>query len=300
MSDIVSVLNNIGYTNLIDSGTHYRTKPLYRDSDSSTVLCIKKATGQWYDHAERIGGSLAQLVQRTLNLPSTSDVRGYIGDLQSSIEKSNHVIELTEIKKFDKELLVKLIKDNSYWNSRGISDFTLKSLCGGVAQNGRMKDRYVFPIFDERHDIIGFAGRLLKKDNFLPKWKILGQKKNFLFPTSASTEIMSSKSVILVESIGDCLKLMECGINNVLVLFGVSISPKIIQYLLRLDVNKIIISLNNDSNNNFVGNKAAEECKVELSNYFDENQLLVALPTSKDFGEMPCEEILSWKNQYLN
>jgi len=300
MSDIVSVLNNIGYTHLIDSGSHYRTKPLYRDSNNSSVLSIKKTTGQWYDHSERIGGNLTQLIQKTLNLPSTSDVGSYIGDFKTTIDNSNHVIELTETKKFDKQLLLKLIKDDTYWHSRSISSQTLKQFSGGVAQNGRMKGRYVFPIFDGKQDIIGFTGRLLENNDFLPKWKILGQKKNFLFPSYASEEIISNKSVILVESVGDCLKLMECGIGNVLVLFGVSISSKIIQFLIKLDVNKIVISLNNDSGNNFVGNKAAEECKIELSNYFDENQLLVALPTAKDFGEMSCEEILTWKNQYLN
>jgi len=222
-----------------------------------------------------------------------------MGDLPIYVD-TRHSVELTDIKKFDKGLLIKLIKDNSYWNSRGVSDRTLKGFQGGIAQNGRMKGRYVFPIFDERGDLIGFSGRLTQKSDSLPKWKHLGQKKNFIFPANASKFIQETKTVMIIESIGDCLKLMECGINNVLVSFGVSLSPKIIQHLLKLDVGKIVISLNNDEDNGFVGNEAAQEYKEELLNYFDESQLAIALPTAKDFGEMSCEEIISWKNQYLN
>jgi hypothetical protein len=299
MSDVLSVLNSIGYVTLVDSGDVWRAKPLYRDSDNPTVLCIRKSNGQWYDHAERIGGGLAQLVQKTLNLPSIRDTKNYIGDLPISISNSES-IELCDTKKFDKELLIKLLKDNSYWKKRGISDHILNQFRGGVAQNGRMKGRYVFPIFSDREDLIGFAGRLLQNNDSLPKWKILGQKKDFIFPTNASEEIKKTNSVILVESIGDCLKMMECGINNVLVSFGVSLSAKIIQHLLRLDAGRIIISLNNDEYNSFVGNKASLEYKEKLLNYFDESQVTIALPTAKDFGEMSCEEIYSWKKQYLN
>jgi DNA primase len=163
-----------------------------------------------------------------------------------------------------------------------------------------MKGRYVFPIFDDRDDLIGFSGRLINPSDTLPKWKHVGQKKNFIFPFRATEHIQKTKTVMIVESIGDCLKLMECGVNNVLVSFGVSLSPRIIQHLLRLDVNRIVISLNNDEDNGLVGNLAAQEYKEELMNFFDEHQLAIALPTAKDFGEMSCEAILEWKNQYLN
>ena len=295
MSDIIGVLNTIGYTQLQDMGNHWRCDPIYRAFRSRNTLAIKKTTGQWFDHSERIGGSLAQLVQKTLQLPSLSDTKAYLGDLPISIDVRESV-ELTETKKFDKQILLKLVKDNSYWHSRGITDYTLRPFEGGIAvTQGRMLGRYVFPIFDEKNDLIGFAGRLLQKNDLLPKWKIIGQKKNFIFPT-----IQKFKTIILVESIGDCLKLMECGVFNVMVSFGVSLSPKIIQHLLKMDVNKIVIALNNDEDGGFVGNEAAEEFKTELMNFFDESQIKIALPTGKDFGEMSCEDILKWKEKHLN
>lgn len=297
--EIIDVLNSIGYTQLGDFGSHYRTNPLYREWRSRDSLAIKKATGQWFDHSERRGGSLAQLVQITLKLASIEDTRQYMGDLPLTVDVRESV-ELTDVPKFDKGLLVKLERNHEYWLNRGISERVLRPFRGGVAYGGRLRGRYVFPIFDERDDLVGFAGRLLEPSETLPKWKILGQKKNFLFPTEASTSIQIEKSVILVESIGDCLKLMECGVNNVLVSFGVDLSPKIIQYLIKLDVQRIVISLNNDEDGGFVGNQAALEYQKELRQHFDENQVGIALPTAKDFGEMPCEDIYEWKKQYLN
>jgi DNA primase len=300
MTEILNILNNIGYVQLTDTGTHWRCNPLYRQYRSQNALAIVKATGQWYDHSERTGGSLAKLIQLTLNLTSLEETKQYLGDLPTTVNIRESV-ELTEIKKFSKDTLLKLVHDNSYWQNRGISETTLKPFGGGVVNTkGRMTGRYVFPIFDERKDLIGFAGRLLQPSDKYPKWKLLGQKKNFIFPRENFPSIRQQNSVILVESIGDCLKMMECGIRNVLVSFGVSLSPQLVQCLLKLDVGEIIISLNNDEDGGFVGNQAAEEYREELLNYFDPNQIKIALPTGKDFGEMSCEEIFDWKSKYLD
>ena len=70
----------------------------------------------------------------------------------------------------------------------------------------------------------------------------------------------------------------------------------ILNYLLKMDVKKIYISLNNDSNKNNAGNIGAEKTYSRLKRYFDDKQLKISLPTKKDFGEMNKEEILQWKN----
>lgn len=292
MTEVITVLNSIGYTDITEVGGIYRMKPIYRESDNNTVLCVKKSTGQYFDHAERVGGSLAQLVQRTLKLASTSDSKQYLGDIPLTFDNKEST-ELTETKHFDKSILVKLIHDNSYWNGRGVSDFVLDQFRGvGVAQNGRMKGRYVFSIFDNKDDLIGFAGRQLKDNPDFPKWRLLGAKKNWIFPLLSTEHILKSKTVILCESVGDLLACMECGIKNVLVTFGVNLHSKIIEHLLKLDVSKIIIALNNDEDGGFVGNQASEEFQVELQKYFDKNQIKIALPPAKDFGEIKDPEII--------
>jgi DNA primase len=88
-----------------------------------------------------------------------------------------------------------------------------------------------------------------------------------------------------VESIGDFLALYTVGIKNVLVLFGVSLSAAVIAFLLKYDVAKINICLNNDEEKNSVGNNAAKDIKKELQAYFDESQLNIINLPYKDIND---------------
>jgi 5S rRNA maturation endonuclease (ribonuclease M5) len=289
--DILTVLNNIGYTSFTEVGGILRCRPLYRDSSSDTVLCINKANGLWFDHSLREGGGLSKLIQKTLATDDPAIIKGHLGDL-SIVNYDRESTELTQTKVFDKEILVKLIHDNSYWNSRGISNFTLDDFEGGLAQKGRMIGRYVFPIFNDKDDLVGFAGRQIKDNPDFCKWKILGKKSEWIYPLLSTKYIQAKNEVILVESLGDCLNLFEFGYKNVIVSFGVSLSSKIIEHLLKLDVSKIIIALNNDEDGGFVGNQASEEFQVELCKYFDKEQVKISLPPAKDFGEIKDPEII--------
>ena len=55
------------------------------------------------------------------------------------------------------------------------------------------------------------------------------------------------------------------------------------------------VSFNNDSDNNNVGNLAADKAKNKLLKYFDKQQVSVKLPNKNDIGDMSVEEILLWK-----
>ena len=59
-----------------------------------------------------------------------------------------------------------------------------------------MKDRYTFPIFDNNQELIGFSGRLIKHNDNLPKWKHIGQKKNFIFPNFSKEFIRYFKRIL--------------------------------------------------------------------------------------------------------
>ncbi len=298
--DLKEILHRIGYVNLQDHGKEYRTAPLYRSSGNSTSLCINKANGQWYDFSARDGGSLLGLVKLTLNLPSMKAAKDYVGDETLTIESTGkHRYELDETKKFDKALLLKLRKDHSYWEGRGVSIRTIETFQGGTTFNGRMCYRYVFPILDEKDDLVGFSGRRLNDNSDYPKWKHLGAKSSWLYPLKWNKKfIIESKEVILVESIGDMLSLWEFGIKNVLVTFGVDVSPKIMELLLRFDANRVLIAFNNDSGNGMVGNKAAVDGRKLLLKHFDPEQVIIAIPEEKDFGEMGQTQIDLWKNKF--
>jgi DNA primase len=294
MSSIHDILTSIGY-DLRDFGKSYRTKPLYRDSNNSTSLIIDKETGRWHDFSTREGGDIKQLIKLSLNSPSEEDL---IKCLNGFSPTTNQVsVKIDQQKTYPKELLIKLRKDHEYWLKRGVSLETLEMFQGGIADNGKMAYRYVFPIFNSKDEIVGFSGRSLSKNPDI-KWKHLGMKSNWCYPLKLNKDIiMKQKEVIIVESIGDLLALWDAGVQNVIVAFGVDLSSSIISLLIKFDIQKIIISFNNDIGNNEIGNKAAEKVKSKLLNHFDENQLKIALPTKKDFGEMTYEEIKEWKNK---
>jgi hypothetical protein len=304
MTGVTEILKQIGYTKFTDYGKQVSMSPLYRESDNPKALTVNKETGEWYDFVECIGGSLESLVEKTLGKPLDNILRDKIASGVSIPTQTDSEIELDHIKVFDKNLLLKLNKEYTYWEKRGVSKQTLEKYEGGVTLNGRMANRFVFPIFNENKDVIGFSGRLLYKSEFLPAWKHLGSKMNWCYPAFHNkNKILKTKTAILVESIGDLLSLNEAGVENVLVTFGVRVSPKIIQFLLKADCQRILLAFNNDSfkvdlRKKNVGNHRAAKTRQDFLNYFDSNQISLAIPEEKnDFGEMSVKEIEVWKTK---
>lgn len=294
--NVYQILIDLGYK-LKDFGKEYRARPLYRDSDNDTVLKIYKDTGHWFDFKENISGDFASLVSMTLKLESPEKGQEWLKNknfIKPAFEHSKPILK--EVKKFDTQELEALEKDHSYWLNRGISLDTISKFEGGIISLGKMKNRYVFPIFDFSQNVIGFSGRDITGKSKI-KWKHIGDKNNFLYPTFINNNIITSKKqIILVESIGDMLNLWQNNIKNVIVTFGLNISLPILNYMLRISPDKIIIAFNNDIEKNKAGNIAAEKAMVKLLRYFDKNQISINLPIKKDFGEMNSEEIAFWQN----
>ena len=74
---IREILSEIGYS-LSDQGKYFRTRPIYRDSSSSTVLSIRKSDGRWKDFREDIGGSFEDLIRLSLRLKSKDDTTKWL------------------------------------------------------------------------------------------------------------------------------------------------------------------------------------------------------------------------------
>ncbi len=300
---VKKILQDIGYV-LIDNGKEFRAKPLYRDSSNQTSLRIWKNSGRWVDFKENITGSLEELVQLTLKLRNIGEAKAWVrskGVDYSTLEVEKPKVLTKQSKAFDKGLLIKLLRDHSYWNSRQISDPTITPLQGGVATSGKMFNRYTFPIFDNKDDIIGFAGRDVSNSSneLRPKWKLIGDKSEWVYPLKVNLkDLKEQKSIILVESIGDMLALRENNIKNTIVTFGLNISSKIVYSLIALNPEKIIIAFNDDSANNGAGNEAAKIAKNKLLDYFDVSQVLIRFPIGgNDFGDLnqtDKSKILEW------
>jgi len=300
MTDYREILEDMGYSNILDNGKELRTKPIYRESSSGTVLSVRKDTGHFIDFSKQISGSFHDLVKLSLGLKSFTEANNYLTDRGVSSEKTIRKPEVNSTRIFPHSYLSKFVPDHSYWTNRGISPETLRLFQGGVVQSGTMANRYVFPIFNSREELVGISGRCILngQSKARPKWKHRGAKAKWRYPLQANYQHLKGEGeVFLVESIGDMLAMWEGGIKNSIVTFGLDVSTALIQLFLKIDPDKIYISFNNDESNNRAGNKAAEKAKLKLNNYFDKNQISINLPDKKDFGEMSAEEIKVWREK---
>lgn len=294
------MLYELGYSNISEYPKEYRTRPIYRESDNNTVLRIDKSTGRFVDFAENISGSFEDLVKLTLRMKSIDEAQKWVSSKGQSSGETKVTIIKPEVKSpkiFNKSCLSKLVSNHAYWRGRGVSEDTISQFRGGIIGEGKMKNRYVFPIFDAKDRLVGVSGRytLPIKYDSIPKWKHIGDKYAWKYPLFLNHEIiLEKKEVFLVESIGDMLSLWEAGYKNSIVTFGLDISSSIMGVLLRFDLSKIYISFNNDSNKNSRGNLASKKVKHKLLNHFDPNQVEVKLPTKNDFGDMNTKEIQAW------
>ena len=297
--DVKQTLLELGYSNIKDSGDYYRTKPVYRDSDNETSLSVHKITGRFVDFGRNVKGSFEELVRLSLRVDKIEDAKEWLSDKTTHYtEAPKYVAKISEQKIFDENLLHKIKKDQSYWTKRGVSEETLDEFKGGTVDSGKMKDRYVFPIFNSKNKIVGFSGRDLMnyKNSHRPKWKHIGSKSTWVYPAFLNSDILlKNKKIIIVESIGDLLSLWDANIKYVIVSFGLDISSQLLNFLLKIDPNEVILSFNNDEANNSAGNKAADKAFNKLNKYFDPKQIKIILPDKKDFGEMNKEEILKWQ-----
>ncbi len=304
--DVKEVLLSLGYSNISEDSQNYRMKPIYRDSSSNTVLSVRKDTGYFIDFSRGLKGNFQELVKLSLNLDDVVEAKKWLGD-KSFEAKKNNKIDRPKIKQarvFNKDCLLKLKKDHSYWIKRGVSEETIELFQGGVIDDGKMKDRYVFPILNYTGELVGVSGRYLydlPAGSSKPKWKHIGDKSEWKYPLQINNKICrQEKSVVLVESIGDMLSLWDAGVKNTMVTFGLDIGAAVVSYLLRIDADKIFISFNNDEGKNSAGNNAALKAANKLSRYFDQDQIRLAVPEQKmlDFGDMTKEQIDLWKKKY--
>jgi hypothetical protein len=307
---IKDILQKLGY-NLTDFGSHWRTSAVYRGGNNPSSVQIYKDSGVWVDYVKGDGYmSLRSLIQATLQTNDPKEVselmKGYDFDSPSK-EAATPTYPKTEMEKtYPDSILIKLLPHYSFYNKKGISDEVLRFFKGGLATEGAMYQRFVFPIYNQSGLIHGFSGRDMSTvSSNRPKWKHVGKKSTWIYPyftpqdfspNCVQEEIAQKKEVILVESIGDLLNLHQHGVRNVIVTFGTSISPSLICFLLSLQLKNIVISLNNDSlKEKNRGEIGALKSYLKLLDYFDKSVISIRLPLANDFGDMSSKDFDDWK-----
>lgn len=315
---IKDVLQKLGYK-LTDFGNHWRTNALYRGGKNLTALQIYKNSGVWVDYVNNSSHlPLKSLVEATLQTNDSKVIdeifEGYDFDSLPSDSVAIEPKPRVEMEKtYPESILEKLLPHYKFYNDRGVRDSSLRFFKCGLATQGPMYQRFVFPIYNSLGQIHGFSGRDMLKNSpnkDRPKWKHIGKKSTWIYPYyvqnslgnfETQEEVETKREIILVESIGDLLRLHDRGFKNVLCVFGTSVSNSLACHLMSLSLDKVILSLNNDHDKTKNrGEIGSLKSYLKLLNFFDRDKLVVHPPTSSDFGEMKDEEFQSWNDSMFN
>jgi hypothetical protein len=276
-------------------GTYLTCTARYRGGDDPGSVGIYLQNNIVKDFVTGHVFSLEEFLKLTLKLKDIKQVEQILEDKAKYYTGFNNDIEdpfNKSAKYYSNDDIVDLKQDGSYWNRRGISNETLKIFQGGLCTEGKMYQRYVFPIFDSRKKIQGFSGRDVTGKSKI-KWKHIGRKNEWAYPFIFSHKyIKETKQLILVESIGDMLSLWESGIKNTGITFGTEAGGGLLKAIIRLDPDQIVIATNNDENK--AGQKAATKIRSTFVEFFDPAQILIYHPFKNDFGDQTVEENKEW------
>jgi len=288
-------LEKLGY-DLLDFGNHWRTKAIYRGGKTPNSVLVYKDNGVWRDFGSQDTKPkpFIALVKETLKTEDKSIISQFVDDANTkyTAPKKEEKIEMEKI--YPESMLKKLLPIRNFYLERNISEEIQGLFECGYSGSGKMYRRIVFPIYNLENRIHGFSGRSVRdSDGKTPKWIHIGRKNNFIYPFHLSKdEIEAKKEVIIVESIGDCLALYERGYKNVLVNFGLDIPDKMLTYLNSFELERIIVSCNNDKDKK-INSGAISSIKniCKLFQLFDLSTLRINPPVHyNDFGDMNMDE----------
>jgi DNA primase catalytic core len=157
---------------------------------------------------------------------------------------------------------------------------------GSVRYYDRYRHRLMFPIWDERGQVIAFGGRALEGGRTgTPEAKYINSPEGPLFKKSrtlyawhlARAEVGKRESIIITEGYMDAIALHEAGFANTVATLGTALTTQHVQMLRRLAPKTIYLCYDGDS----AGMRAA----LRAGPLFDSNGLnvrVVALPKEDD------------------
>lgn len=132
-----------------------------------------------------------------------------------------------------------------------VEDYTASSLaeCGLVIDNDqgkrydRFRDRVMFPILDQRGNVIGFGGRVIGQGEpkYLnsPETPLFEKGRELYGLFQARRAIRDTQTAIVVEGYMDVVALAQSGVENVVATLGTATTPFHVQKLLRMADNLV-------------------------------------------------------------
>lgn len=270
MASVKEILLAAGYKITATSGKYYRMRPIHRHSDSDNCFSVHSETGKYHDFVTGESGWITDLVKKISGKDVSVESSGLklISDLKDEISIT-----------FNQEEIKALLPAYQFYTNKGISVETLKHFKSGFCNNGKMYDRYVFPIINPDGSIVGLSGRAIRPKPSDPekaskwiKWKHLGEKSKWVYPYYFNRQYLKNE-VILVESHGNMLALWEAGIRNTLVSAGTNLSQALLSIIIAINPQRIIVAYDNDLGKN-PGQVNAEKAIKKLEKWFDKSKIL--------------------------
>ena len=132
-----------------------------------------------------------------------------------------------------------------------VDDYTVSALaeCGLVIDNeegkryDRFRDRVMFPILDQRGNVIGFGGRVIGagEPKYLnsPETPLFEKGRELYGLFHARRAIRDTQTAIVVEGYMDVVALAQSGVENVVATLGTATTPVHVQKLLRMADNLV-------------------------------------------------------------
>ncbi|MBS0346879.1 MAG: DNA primase [Proteobacteria bacterium] len=179
------------------------------------------------------------------------------------------------------------------WQSlqAAFADYSAAGLleCGLVLENeqgrryDRFRDRIIFPIQDQRGNVIGFGGRVLGKGEpkYLnsPETPIFEKGRELYGLVQARQSIREQGAVLVVEGYMDVVGLAQFGVANAVATLGTAATPHHIQKLLRL-TDRVVFCFDGDAAGRRAAGRALE---VSLEHLADNKTInFLFLPEEHD------------------
>ena len=204
---------------------------------------------------------------------------------QSSIEKFEIGYALNS---WD-SLLNYFSKEKEYPRELIIASGLFSSKEANEGSYDRFRNRVMFPIFDEKNNIVGFGGRTLNNDDakyINSPETLIFSKGNLLYGLNlAKEEIKKCDAVILTEGYLDVITAHEKGLQNTVATLGTALTPTQLRLLTKqTESKKIYLCMDSDN----AGKKAVEsifKLTQDLKQYLNPDiRVIVDLP-AKDLDE---------------
>lgn len=320
-NDITLLLNsfNLEYEQLSDN--IFMKCPIHEGSDNphGVSISLSKQTWKCWTRGcqEHYKHDIFGFIKGILQTDSFSEVLKYVSKLYdlNGARKNEHTISMVNNANADNHnsnfnTIITTIRRNkihscannkalrydelktgttpsAYFISRGYREETLRffGVQDSTEKTGPFKHRAIIPI-SFHNETVGYIARSTK-EWLQPKYLFSSgiKKSDYLYNYDNALQTANNKCcMFLVEGQGDVWRLWECGVKNVVGLFGKEISDAQRKILLETEVTTLIILTDNDQ----VGRESKIKIKRDLGRLF---RLIFPKMHTKDLGNMSIENV---------